>query len=426
MKKIIYFIICLITALSLMPISACSVTGVSTETGESSRESHEKESITPKEKAEYPYYEREVRPMREKTEIEDFDMFSSSCVKWLGRNKTSEYYGENAVALLNVASGFSVSFSGSSLTVRLYAGRGALGLFNSYIKVYTDGEEKKVLLNKNEVYFDLEVAKDLDENEIHTVKVLKVLEEDFSRLYISGISTDGAFYTPDEDSDLKIDFYGDSITAGFGVLGSGGETTIDTAYMDGTVTYAAKIADYLSADYNVFCKQGLSLSSSCDANNVGFYMKDIYKNYSVYDGEEWDYSKYQPNVIVINLGTNDYNALIDPITGKFNPTYATNSKLTTFVSEYTQMIEGLHEKCPDAKIICCLGMMGASSLYEKIAAMVKRLNGGGADYLYCAELYLGKLGAYGHPSVQSNEVNSEIILELMSAYMGINKIYNKI
>ena len=420
MKKIIRFIVCIIALVAFTSLTACNSPS---ETGGDTGGDAVKERVIPKDKAEYPVYERKAKPAQIKEEIEDFDFSSKTCVKWLGRNRVGEFYGENAVELLNVASGFSVSFKGTSLSVRIYSAAGALGTFGGYIRVYFGGETKRVPLSKNGEYYDLTVASGLNADEIHTVKVLKAVEEDFSRVYISGITTDGAFYTPDEQSELLIDFYGDSITAGFGVLGNGGEQVISTEYCDGTLTYAAKIAEYLSADYNVMAKHGISLSSACDSNSVGFYMKDAYKNYSVYCDEEWDYSAYQPDVIVINLGTNDYNSLIDATTGKFNPNYSTALKLKTFISEYTEFILNLHEKCPKAKILCCLGMMGGASLYAKISGMVDTLIAEGKDYVYGVELYTGKLGGYGHPSVESNEVNAEIILELMSAELGINKIY---
>lgn len=413
MKKIVYMILFLILFLTLMPFYAC---------GRGSDGNYGQETLIPKEKAEYPVYKREERPMQIKTEIAEFDIFGENSVKWLGRNKTGEYYGENAVALINVASGFSVSFKGTSLTVRIYSTAGGAGnIGNGYIRVYVDGESNRVELTKNNEYYDCVIAKNLDGNEIHTVKMLKATEEDFSRLFVSGIFTDGAFYTPDEPSDLKIDFYGDSSTAGFGILGSGDETALNSALWDGTITYAALVSDYLNADYNVICKQGIALSSACDTNNVGFFMKDVYKNYSVYDGEEWEYSKFQPDVIVINLGTNDFSSLIDSSDGKFNPNGTTEQKLRIFIREYTGMIEDLHAKCPKAKIICCLGMMGGGPLYEEIESTVQNLNENGANYVYGVKLYLGKSGAFGHPSAQSNRVNAEIILETLSARCGINR-----
>lgn len=417
MKKIVYIILSLILLLTLTPFYAC---------GGGSGDNYGQTTITPKQKAVYPVNQREERPVQVKTEISEFDAFSEDCVKWLGRNKTGEYYGETAVALTNVASGFSVSFKGESLTVRIYSTAGAVAnIGNGYIRVYVDGESRRVELTTNNAYYDLVVAKNLDAEEIHTVKVLKATEEDFSRLYVSGISTDGAFYTPDLTSDLKIDFYGDSITAGFGILGHGDETALTQAsssLWDGTLTYAALVSDYLDADFNTVCKQGIALSSACDTNLVGFSMKEVYQNYSVYDDTPWDYSKYQPDIIVINLGTNDYSSLIGTSAGTtiFNPNAETDAKLNAFLEDYTAMISDLHIKCPKAKILCCLGMMNAASLYSEIENMVNGLRKNGADYVYSVELFTGKLGAFGHPSVSSNEVNAGIVLEALSAYCGIN------
>ena len=418
MKKIFYIILSLIFALSLTSFYACG----------DSDDNYGQQTLTPQQKAVYP-----VPPTRQKTEqvktaIEDFNMLNGEHVKWLGRNLLGEYFGESAVALYNVASGFSVSFKGTFLKVRIYSTSGdsaenGSNIGNEYVRVYVDGESERLELTTNDTYYDLTLTSGLDNSKIHTVKMLKAIEEDYSRLYISGIETDGVFYTPDAPSDLKIDVYGDSITAGYGILGNGSETAYSSALWDGTVTYASKVADYLDADYNVMCMQGIALSSDCNTNKPArkYVMKDVYMNYSVNEKTAWDYSKFQPDIIIINLGTNDNGSLINPYTGKFNPTTETNAKLNTFISEYSAMIEDLHEKCPKAKIICCLGMMACNELYNEIADMVESLKNGGADYVYSLKLYLGKLAFGGHPSEQSNQVNAEMILEFLSAEFGINR-----
>ena len=418
MKKIFYIILSLIFALSLASFYACG----------DSTDNYGQEVLTPKEKAVYPAPPERQRTEQTKTVIDDFNMFNGEHVKWLGRNLSGTYFGETAVALYNAASGFSVSFKGSSLTVRIYSTSGdttenGSNIGNGYVRVYVDGESDRLELTTNDAYYDLTLTDGLDGTKVHTVKMLKAVEEDFSRLYVSGITTDGEFYTPDAPSDIKIDVYGDSITAGFGILGNGSETAYSSALWDGTVTYASKVADYLDADYNVMCMQGIALSSACNTNAPArkYVMKDVYMNYSVNEKTAWDYSKFQPDIIIINLGTNDNGSLINPYTGKFNPTTETNAKLNTFISEYSAMIEDLHEKCPKAKIICCLGMMACNELYNEIADMVESLKNGGADYVYSLKLYLGKLAFGGHPSEQSNQVNAEMILEFLSAEFGINR-----
>ncbi|CAJ2504314.1 Uu.00g117080.m01.CDS01 [Anthostomella pinea] len=58
------------------------------------------------------------------------------------------------------------------------------------------------------------------------------------------------------------------------------------------------------------------------------------------DPEPWDFSKQEttPDIVVINLGTNDNNA-------------ANNVTTETFVDAYTKLIEGVHGKYPKAQVI---------------------------------------------------------------------------
>src|SRR5690606_26161583 len=56
----------------------------------------------------------------------------------------------------------------------------------------------------------------------------------------------------------------------------------------------------------------------------------------------WDFSRYQPHAVVINLGTNDLSTAVDPSEEEF-------------VAAYVELLERVRAAYPDALILCTVG-----------------------------------------------------------------------
>jgi len=72
----------------------------------------------------------------------------------------------------------------------------------------------------------------------------------------------------------------------------------------------------------------------------------------------WDFYKRQPDIVVINLGTNDNSY-----------TKGIEDRVLMFTKEYTKFIKKVREHNPDATIICSLGIMGGQ-LYPAVESAV--------------------------------------------------------
>lgn len=92
----------------------------------------------------------------------------------------------------------------------------------------------------------------------------------------------------------KIEFIGDSITAGYGVKDS---RTLSY------YSYANIAANLLNADHYSVANGGWLFS---DTLNLDKSINRIYSMTSIHlKLPDWDFEQWQPEVIVINLGTND-------------------------------------------------------------------------------------------------------------------------
>lgn len=201
-----------------------------------------------------------------------------------------------------------------------------------------------------------------------TVKVLKLSESASATIGIGDIKvTSVNGIKPTAALQHKIEFIGDSITCGYGIDDEVKEHSFKNSTEDGTKTYAYKTANALNADYSIVSVSGIGVISNYtsagvkNADNVmpKYYDKVAYSWSAFGDWTspakvDWDFDKFQPEAIVVNLGTNDSSYVAGD---------ATRQK--EFTDGYVDFLKKIRKNNPDATIFCTLGIMGAD-LYPQI------------------------------------------------------------
>lgn len=246
------------------------------------------------------------------------------------------------------------------------------------------------------------------------VKVLKVTESAQSWIGISSLRVDeNGTVTPVAAKDMKIEFIGDSITCGYGIDDPDRNNHFKTATEDNTKTYAYKTAEKLNADYSMVCVSGSGVISGYTGSSSrnesalvpSFYDKlgFTWGNTTINDKSpneiQWDFSKFVPDVVVINLGTNDNSY-----------TKGNSAKCKEYEDAYVAFLKDIRSKNPDAYIICTLGLMG-KELLPSIQNAVARTKDSKITWLE-----LPSTSAYGtcadwHPCEKANEASAEILIE---------------
>lgn len=218
-----------------------------------------------------------------------------------------------------------------------------------------DEREKDVVLFESE------------SEETAEIKIVKLSECAMSNIGIRNLELNGGSIAPTEEKEHKIEFIGDSITCGYGVDDEDPTHSFSTATEDCTKAYAYKTAEKLDADYSLVSISGYGIISGYTANpenivdnqTIPPYYETLGFCYNTFaNGERpsdiaWDFAKFTPDCIVINLGTNDASYC------------NTQEKMDTFAAAYTEFLKTIRENNPDAKIFCTLGIMGAN-LYPSI------------------------------------------------------------
>lgn len=223
------------------------------------------------------------------------------------------------VTFINSASGFEVRFRGTELVAEVQTLSGGTKYPNGMFSVFVDGEtDSNARILKTEASGGLRdnitIVSGLSEGE-HTVKVLKRTPSNRDRLIVSEISTDGELLTAPAKPSVDIEFYGDSITCGEGVLreykDENGNVKDSATYTQETQnvfqSYAGECAKNLGAAFRVFGRGGIALKyrKAGDPYTVSNNYESVAVDLPASD-YPYDYNSYRPSAVVVYLGTNDY------------------------------------------------------------------------------------------------------------------------
>ena len=142
--------------------------------------------------------------------------------------------------------------------------------------------------------------------------------------------SDGTEFFAVPDGKIKIEFVGDSITSGEGLAGCPDEWDWISQWISVSENYAVKTAMAFDADFNIESQCGWGVVTGWD-NNVHSNMPDYYEyvcglqngecQKNAGSRELWDFSSFKPDIIFVNLGTNDSSSFSqapwkDPADGK--------------------------------------------------------------------------------------------------------------
>ena len=281
------------------------------------------------------------------------------------------------------------------------------GCTTTYFTVYIDGERQDTRLSVEPGNTRLKVAH-FDEEGEHTVKVLKQTESNYTICEITSIEIKGRMSDPPEESELYIEFLGDSLTCGMGNIGVNSSPDPQTPiWEDGTQSYGYMVADELGADYSIISQSGIGVAGSW----FGYPMKTYFTAASYTRDKEilQDFTRV-PDLIVINLGTNDYFINKDKSPNECKP---------EDVERMTEELIRLVRECygEDVTIVWAQGMVG-NFLLDRINAAINKVGGEDAGIYFC-QLPKNTGGAQGHPTVDGHKAAAEAILPTIKNLLGI-------
>lgn len=261
---------------------------------------------------------------------------------------------------------------------------------------------------------------------VRIVKELQAMSDDPGcLLQIHAVKFDGEFL-PVPDRALKLEFIGDSITSGEGLIGGKAEEDWIPMWFSATGNYTAMTAEALNADYRVLSQSGWGVLTSWD-NNPGRNMPAYYEQIcGVLCGERNealgaslanDFDAWQPDAVIVNLGTNDGGAFYtpewtDPASGKvykqrLNEDGTFNAEdLQSFEAAVGSFLVKLRQYNPAAHIVWVYGMLGIPmmpAIYRAVNAYTAKSGDRKVSVVQLPNTTEDSIGSRSHPGRIAHE-----------------------
>lgn len=261
----------------------------------------------------------------------------------IGENST-----EKAAEIYWSGSSIKINFEGTSVKTILNDENGT-----NYFNVIIDGSKFETLhLEKGKKTYVL--AENLPFGK-HSIELTKRNEWTFGKTLFYGFKVEGKLLNKDEKKPLFIEFYGDSITAGHGNEDYSGEDKPEGNVTNNYNTYAAITARNFNAEYACIARGGIGIMVSW----FHMIMPEMYDRLNPADeNSQYDFSKKQPDIVVVNLFQNDSWIVNNPKHEEFKSRFGTEKPSEEKIIEaYANFLKTIRGKYPTTSIVCVLGNM---------------------------------------------------------------------
>ncbi len=303
------------------------------------------------------------------------------------------------------------------------------GYFESYIRIEVDGFDfMRFMLEdgKHKVH----ILRRFDKNTIKNVRIFREDQASPNRVLLSAIETDGQLM-PIEEKGLKIEFVGDSVTAGEGLCCTPLMQVWTPAVFSSRGNYALLTAKNLDADWSIMAKSGWGIHCEGWSNNIKYNMPEYYEYVAATDASDDvealggmdPYAFEDPaHITVVNLGSNDcfaFNAKQDYIDEKGNVHRLRldengdpdKDDIKMLYNKVYSFLLKIHKYNPDTKIIWCYGMF-SDMLNETIISAIRAYKKDTNKAVFALELpkFTDEFnGSRMHPGVIPHKTYSDIV-----------------
>jgi lysophospholipase L1-like esterase len=209
-----------------------------------------------------------------------------------------------------------------------------------------------------------------------------------------------------------LELIGDSITCGYGNEGVGPGCGFTPDTENEWLAYGSIAARSLKAEQHVIAYSGKGAYRDY-SGSTSDQMPVLYERTFAEDGAvQWDFSSWKADVVVLNLGTNDF--------AKGDPGQA-------YVDAYAGMVKQIRGHYPDAYILCAVGsMLGGTELTQDIKyvkGIVDAAKTGGDTKVSFVDLgqqdgNTNGLGCDYHPSLKTHQIMADTLTAAIKTLTG--------
>ena len=310
--------------------------------------------------------------------------------------------------------GFVAAFRGTTATITLnHDGDG-----NEFTVIVDDQIQPKVVAESGTHQYVLVDNLEPGEHVLEFYRQTEYLFDDTEIIELD-IGSNNEGLTPPA-VERRIEFIGDSITTGFGSENADDPNcTLLPQFQDHYATYGAIASQRVNAENITIAYSGRAIIDY-EVHNEGQRVFSILNEYfqtTTQPTPEWDFSII-PDVVVINLGTNDYNDGFIPIQ-------------TDVIDGYIFLLETIRSNYPDAFILATISpMLGGQSLQLATSAMttavetVQQSGDNRLDVFIMADeipFVQREYACFGHPTPAMHQIMADTLvprLETIFTFLG--------
>jgi len=245
----------------------------------------------------------------------------------------------------------------------------------------------------------------------HEVRLYRRTEASFGSSDFYGVDLGtGTLLAPPAPAAHRIEIIGDSITCGYGNEGKDQNCNFSADTENHYLTYGAIAARSLNADLSTVAWSGKGVIFNYGDDKTDPLPSLYDRTVPTESASQWDFS-WQPEAIVINLGTNDFSTAGDP-------------SETEFVGSYQTFLAHLRDKNPNATIVALIptllsgnDLTTAQTYIEKAVAARKTAGDTKVVSLALSFTQTG-WGCDYHPSLKTHESMGAALTAELKKLMG--------
>lgn len=321
--------------------------------------------------------------------------------------------------------------SGSGISFKFKGTKCNITIGGDHIALSDDYNSKarfSILVNGDRIIDDMVTYKEKTYSVINSesevscvVTVIKLSEAAMSAISINEISVCGEI-KPADNKDKLIEFIGDSITCGYGIDDEDENHNFSTSTEDTTKAYAYRTAKALDVDYSMVSYSGYGIISGYTGDGVRNenelvppYYEKLAFTYGAFGDKKpqelsWDFSVRQPDLIVINLGTNDDSFCLED-----------EEKRAEYCEKYVDFLKVVRKNNPSAKLVCSLGIMTdrLCPYVEKVASEYSSQTGDTniTTFRFAVQIPEDGLAANYHPTSATHKKAAESLTAFLKTLL---------
>ncbi len=220
-------------------------------------------------------------------------------------------------------------FTGTSVSIRV-SEEG-----ESWHNVFIDGVLKQKIQIKGKEPHDVLLADRLAKG-THRLMLQKCTEGEHGLVRLYSLTAKGDFKAV-APKQRMIEIIGDSYTCGYGSESPTNSEHFKLSTENCDKAYACLLAHYFDADYSIVAHSGMGVTRNFNGNKRPTMSVRYGKLFDDHDNVAYDFKAYTPNLVIINLGTNDFSVEGAP---------------SQYVNDYVKLIANVRSHYNNVPILC--------------------------------------------------------------------------